>query len=101
MVLRQSVCGREPTLMLAAHPVVHQRQIRQTLEPLVTRAAQTPGADRYRKIFPAVAHLWCCSTCCSVELTRFGGHLNIGVCPPDEGGPHGTIAATLSARVPP
>lgn len=44
--------------MLAAHPIVHQRQIRRTLEPLVTRAAQTPGADRYRKIFPSVAHLW-------------------------------------------
>ncbi len=44
--------------MLPTPTGVHQRQIRQVLEPLVERAGQTPGADRYRKIFPAVAHLW-------------------------------------------
>lgn len=33
-------------------------QVRRRLEPFVTRAAATPGADRYRKHFPAVAHLW-------------------------------------------
>lgn len=34
------------------------RQIRRRLDPLVAQAAATPGADRYRKHFPALAHLW-------------------------------------------
>lgn len=34
------------------------RQIRRRLAPLVEQAAATPGADRYRKRFPARAHLW-------------------------------------------
>jgi hypothetical protein len=34
------------------------RQLRRQLAPLVERAAATPGADRYRKRFPALAHLW-------------------------------------------
>lgn len=34
------------------------RQIRQRLSPLVARAAATPGLDRYRKHFPALAHVW-------------------------------------------
>ena len=34
------------------------RQLRRRLRPLVERAAATPGADRYRKHFPASAHLW-------------------------------------------
>lgn len=34
------------------------RQIRHRLAPLVAEAAATPGADRYRKRFPALAHLW-------------------------------------------
>lgn len=38
--------------------VASQRRIRRTLDPLVAQAAATPGADRYRKHFPAFAHLW-------------------------------------------
>jgi len=34
------------------------RQLRRRVRPLVERAAATPGADRYRKHFPAQAHLW-------------------------------------------
>lgn len=34
------------------------RRLRRTLRPLVARAAAVPGADRYRKRFPASAHLW-------------------------------------------
>lgn len=34
------------------------RQIRRRLQPVVARAAATPGVDRYRKTFPALAHLW-------------------------------------------
>lgn len=34
------------------------RQARRLLAPSLRRAASTPGADHYRKHFPAVAHLW-------------------------------------------
>jgi hypothetical protein len=34
------------------------RRLRRRLRPLVARAAATPDADRYRKHFPAAAHLW-------------------------------------------
>lgn len=34
------------------------RRLRRRLAPLVRRAGATPGADRYRKHFPATAHLW-------------------------------------------
>lgn len=34
------------------------RQVRRWLGPPIVRAARTPGADRYRKHFPATAHLW-------------------------------------------
>lgn len=34
------------------------RQARRRLAPSSRRAARTPGADRYRKHFPATAHLW-------------------------------------------
>jgi hypothetical protein len=34
------------------------RRLRRTLVPLVAGAAAVPGADRYRKHFPASAHLW-------------------------------------------
>jgi hypothetical protein len=34
------------------------RRLRRLLHPLVTQAGATPGADRYRKHFPATAHLW-------------------------------------------
>ena len=34
------------------------RRLRRLLAPLVARAAAVPGADRYRKRFPAQAHLW-------------------------------------------
>lgn len=34
------------------------RQVRRLLARSIRRAAQTPGADRYRKHFPATAHLW-------------------------------------------
>lgn len=33
-------------------------RLRHVLDPLVTAAAAVPGADRYRKHFPARAHLW-------------------------------------------
>ena len=33
-------------------------QLRRTLQPTVEAAAARPGVDRYRKIFPALAHLW-------------------------------------------
>jgi hypothetical protein len=34
------------------------RRLRRALAPLVAEAAAVPGADRYRKHFPAAAHLW-------------------------------------------
>lgn len=34
------------------------RRLRRLLAPSIRRAVQTPGADRYRKHFPAAAHLW-------------------------------------------
>jgi hypothetical protein len=34
------------------------RAARRLLRPRIRRAARTPGADRYRKHFPAAAHLW-------------------------------------------
>jgi len=34
------------------------RHLRRLLTPRIRTAAQTPGADRYRKHFPATAHLW-------------------------------------------
>jgi hypothetical protein len=34
------------------------RQTYRLLRPCIQRAAATPGADRYRKHFPAAAHLW-------------------------------------------
>lgn len=44
--------------MLAQSQQPSQRRIRQAVTPLVERAASVPGADRYRKCFPAHAHLW-------------------------------------------
>jgi hypothetical protein len=35
-----------------------QRRIRCILSPQIEAAAATPGMDRYRKRFPALAHLW-------------------------------------------
>lgn len=35
-----------------------RRALRRRLTPLLAAAARTPGADRYRKHFPAYAHLW-------------------------------------------
>ena len=43
--------------MVAPAPVAGRR-LRRRLTPLVTQAAATPGADQYRKHFPAWAHLW-------------------------------------------
>ncbi len=34
------------------------RRLRRILTPAIRRAAQSPDADRYRKHFPAAAHLW-------------------------------------------
>lgn len=34
------------------------RHLRRLLHPLVLQAGATPGANRYRKHFPATAHLW-------------------------------------------
>jgi DDE family transposase len=34
------------------------RHLSRLLAPCILRAAATPGADRYRKHFPATAHLW-------------------------------------------
>ena len=34
------------------------RSLRRLVTPRLQRAAATPGADRYRKHFPATAHLW-------------------------------------------
>jgi hypothetical protein len=34
------------------------RPLRRCLAPVIRRAAATPGADRYRKHFPATAHCW-------------------------------------------
>lgn len=34
------------------------RDVRHRLTPLIRRAGRVPGADRYRKHFPATAHLW-------------------------------------------
>lgn len=44
--------------MIPAELAAGSRQLRRILTPLIARAAQTPGADRYRKHFPAAAHLW-------------------------------------------
>jgi hypothetical protein len=43
--------------MVAPAPAVGRR-LRRRLAPLVRAAAATPGADAYRKHFPAWAHLW-------------------------------------------
>ena len=43
--------------MIAALPGA-SRPLRRLLGPCVSAAARTPGADRYRKHFPAAAHLW-------------------------------------------
>ena len=42
---------------MVASPAPSARQIRRR-QPVVARAAATPGVDRYRKTFPALAHLW-------------------------------------------
>lgn len=39
-------------------PFLAERHVRRTIAPFIDRAAATPGADRYRKTFPALAHLW-------------------------------------------
>ena len=39
-------------------PVLPARRLRRTLSPLIGRAARRSGADRYRKSFPARAHVW-------------------------------------------
>lgn len=43
---------------MVASSTVPERRVRRTIEPFIERAAATPGADRYRKTFPARAHLW-------------------------------------------
>lgn len=43
---------------MVARSYPSQRQVRRRLEPLVTAAAATPDANRYRKHFSAEAHLW-------------------------------------------
>ncbi len=43
--------------MIPAVPAC-SRRLRRILVPAIRHAARTPGADRYRKHFPAVAHLW-------------------------------------------
>lgn len=43
--------------MIPAPPGVG-RHLRRLLAPAIRRAAAMPGADRYRKHFPATAHLW-------------------------------------------
>lgn len=44
---------------MVARPAPSQRTVRHLVAPLLTTAAATPGANRYRKRFPALAHLWC------------------------------------------
>lgn len=45
--------------MLASAPQRSSPQrLRRRLQPLVAEAAAQPGMDRYRKAFPALAHLW-------------------------------------------
>ena len=45
--------------MLAASPQrTSPQRLRRKLHPLVVEAAALPGMDRYRKAFPALAHLW-------------------------------------------
>ena len=39
-------------------PMPAARQVRRRVSPAVQRAAAVPGADRYRKHFPATAHCW-------------------------------------------
>jgi hypothetical protein len=34
------------------------QRLRRTLQPALDQAAALPGMDRYRKVFPALAHLW-------------------------------------------
>jgi len=43
--------------MLSRTPLL-SRRLRRVLTPAVQQAASVPGADRYRKHFPAEAHLW-------------------------------------------
>lgn len=43
---------------MVASASVPDRHVRRTIAPFIERAAATPGADRYRKSFPAQAHLW-------------------------------------------
>jgi hypothetical protein len=45
--------------MLAASPSrTSPQRLRRKLQPVVAEAAAVPGMDRYRKAFPAIAHLW-------------------------------------------
>lgn len=43
--------------MVTSSPAAH-RHLRRRLDPLVASAAATPDADRYRKSFSALAHIW-------------------------------------------
>jgi hypothetical protein len=43
---------------MVASRSVSNRRVRRCLDPLVTTAAATPGANRYRKHFSALAHIW-------------------------------------------
>ena len=43
---------------MLSRPTLLSRRLRRLLTPAVQRAASVPGADRYRKHFPAAAHLW-------------------------------------------
>lgn len=45
-------------MLAATAPRTSPQRLRRTLQPLVEEAATLPGMDRYRKAFPALAHLW-------------------------------------------
>jgi hypothetical protein len=44
--------------MLPSPPALTARRLRKTLSPLIDDAARESRADRYRKSFPASAHVW-------------------------------------------
>lgn len=44
--------------MLASPATLSARRLRKTLSPLITDAVSRSDADRYRKSFPAFAHVW-------------------------------------------
>jgi hypothetical protein len=64
---------------MVASASIPDRRVRRRIAPFLERSAATPGADRYRKSFPALAHLWMLLLHCwwgSDSLRQTYGKLN-------------------------